>query len=375
MAQDYYQLLGVNRNVNDAELKRAYRDLARRLHPDANGGDVESEAQFKEITVAYETLRDPERRRRYDMFGPEGGRGGQRGPSVDDLFGSGLGDIFESFFAGGSPFGGGGARREQRRRGDDVETVVELSFEESIFGVDFPVSVRTASACESCDGTGAEPGTQPMTCRQCSGAGQVRQVRQSILGQVVSTTPCSVCRGFGTVIESPCADCRGDGYLLGPREVTVAVPPGIDDGTTLRVTGEGGAALRGGVPGDLYVHVRVRSHEHFTRNGMDLEVTLHLAMSQATLGTEVEIETLDGTESIAIPAGTQSGKVQRIKGRGVPALRGHGRGDLKVLLFVDVPENLTKEQETLVRELARLRGEAVAGEESGLFSRIRSSLG
>jgi molecular chaperone DnaJ len=371
MATDFYELLGVDRGASEDEIKRAYRQLARTLHPDANGGDPVSEARFKEVTVAYETLRDPERRRRYDTFGPEGMRGS--GAPTGDVFGAGLGDLFDAFFGGGGGFGA--TRPTGPRRGDDVEVVLDLRFEEAVFGVEREVNWRGPVACLTCAGSGARPGTSATTCPECQGLGQVRRVRQSILGQVVTSAPCQRCRGYGEIINSPCSDCRGEGRRTEERSVTVEVPPGVDEGTTLRITGSGSPAARGGAPGDLYVHLRVARHERFVRSGADLATQLHVAFTQATLGAEVEVPTLDGNETVAIAAGTQSGKVIRLRGHGVPHVRGRGRGDLQVEIIVDTPSSLDKEQDHLLRELARLRGEAVASGEGGLFSRIRSSLG
>ncbi|HVC26352.1 MAG TPA: molecular chaperone DnaJ [Acidimicrobiales bacterium] len=373
MATDFYELLGVARDASDDEIKRAYRKLARELHPDANGGDATSEARFKEVSVAYETLRDPERRRRYDTFGPDQMRGTGAGPG--DVFGGGLGDLFDAFFGGGAAAGFGGARPAGPRRGDDVELVVDLKFEEAVFGVERAVTWRGPVSCTTCSGSGARPGTSPTTCPECQGLGQVRRVRQSILGQVVTTAPCTRCRGYGEVVASPCADCRGEGRRTDDRSVTVEVPPGVDEGTTLRITGAGSPPPRGGLPGDLYVHLRVARHERFERSGADLVTRVHVAFTQAALGADVAIETLDGTETITVAPGTPTGKTVRLRGHGVPHVRGRGRGDLHVELVVDTPTGLDKEQERLVRELARLRGEEVSTGEGGLFSRIRSSLG
>ena len=369
MARDFYELLGVPRNATEDEIKRAYRRLARELHPDTSG-DAESEARFKEVTLAYETLRDPERRRRYDMFGPEGERSGPTGPG--DVFTTGFGDLFNAFFAGG---GFGGSTVNTRRRGEDVEVTLELRFEEAVFGAERPITFRGIVACATCSGSGARPGTSPTVCTQCGGSGQQRRVRQSILGQVVSATPCTRCRGIGEVIESRCVDCRGDGRRVDERTITVDVPCGVDNGTTLRITGAGAPAMRGGTPGDLYVHVRVAAHPRFERSGMDLVTSEHVSMAQAALGTEFDIETLDGTETIAVPPGTQTGKIVRLKGRGVPEVRGRSRGDLHVQIVVDTPAGITKDQERLLREFAALRGEELASEEPGIISRIRSSFG
>lgn len=369
MARDLYEILGVERNANEDEIKRAYRKLARELHPDANGGDPESEARFKEATVAYETLRDPERRRRYDLFGPDGERVGA-GPG--DLFTSGFGDLFDAFF-GQSPFRG--AATNVARRGEDVEVTLDLSFEDAVFGVPRPITFRGYVVCQTCSGTGARPGTAPITCKECGGQGQVRRVRQSFLGQMMTTLPCPTCHGLGEVIESRCADCRGDGRRGDARTVTVDVPPGVDNGTTLRITGAGAPAVRGGMTGDLFVHLRVAAHPRFERSGTDLLTSEHISMAQAALGTEISIDTLDGSDEIEIPAGTQSGKVVRIRGRGVPQVRGRGRGDLHVRIFVDTPVELSKEQEQILREFAAERGEPVSTDEPGIISRLRSSFG
>ncbi len=372
MPQSYYDLLGVSPDATDEELKRAYRRLARELHPDANGGDPEAEARFKEVSLAYETLRDPERRRRYDMFGPEAARSGGNGATADP-FGAGLGDLFEAFFGGG---GFGAPRRSGPRRGDDVEVIVDLPFEDAVFGSQHAVELRGLVTCEDCGGSGAAAGTQASTCGDCGGTGQVRRVRQSILGQVVQTMACQRCHGLGEVIERPCPSCRGEGRRVENRSVLVEVPPGVDDGTTLRITGAGAAALRGGINGDLYVHLRVASHERFQRSGDDLVTVLHVPMTQAALGGTCAIETLDGqSEHLVVPAGTQTGRVFRLRGHGVPHVRGRGRGDLHVQVVVDTPTELSKDEEELLREFAKARGEAISGaSEGGLFSRIRSSL-
>ena len=325
---------------------------------------------FKEATLAYETLRDPERRRRYDLFGPDGERVGTSG--AGDLFTSGFGDLFDAFF-GQSPFRG--ATTNMARRGEDVEVTLEVNFEDAVFGAQRSITFRGYVPCETCAGSGAKRGTSPVTCKECNGQGQVRRVRQSFLGQMMTTLPCPSCHGLGEVIENRCQDCRGDGRRADERTVTVEVPPGVDNGTTLRITGAGAPAVRGGVTGDLYVHLRVATHPRFERSGNDLVMSEHISMTQAALGTEISIETLDGAEVIDVPAGTQSGKVVRIRGRGVPQVHGRGRGDLHVRIFVDTPTALTKEQEQLLRELAGQRGEDVAADEPGIISRIRSSFG
>jgi molecular chaperone DnaJ len=369
MPNDFYEVLGVARDATDDEIKRAYRQLARQYHPDANDGDPASEARFKEISVAYDTLRDPEKRRRYDMYGAQGvGAGGDPGMGGFDF---GVSDLFDAFFGGG--FGGGARGPAGPPRGPDAEVHLVLDLEEAAFGATKPVELRMPVECERCHGSGCEPGTHPSTCRTCSGAGEVRTVRRTILGQMMTATPCTACRGTGREILSPCRDCRGDGRVTLPATVEVHVPAGIDDGQRLRLAGRGPAAPRGGEPGDLYVSIAVRPHARFERDGDDLLHILRLPMTQATLGAHLKIDTLDGEEDLLIPSGTQTGRIFRLRGRGVPTLRGRGRGDLIVRVEVIVPEKLSGEEAQLVRQLAELRGEAVAPREEGFFSRIKSA--
>jgi molecular chaperone DnaJ len=370
---DYYELLGVSREATEDDLKRAYRSLARELHPDTNDGDPQSEARFKEVTLAYETLRDPERRRRYDMFGPEGVRGSGAGAGASDFgFTGNIGDIFDAFFGGGGGFGSQG--RSGSRRGADAEVVLDLTLQEAAFGADREVTLRLAVPCATCSGSGARPGTSPTSCPDCRGSGQVQRVRQSFLGQMVTATVCGRCEGTGEIVASPCADCRGQGRTSQERTLTVQIPAGVDDGATLRVQGGGAAALRGGPAGDLYVHLRVKADDRFERAGADLVTTIHVSVAQAALGTSVDLETLDGTSEITVAAGTQTGKVIRLSGLGVPRLRGRGRGDILIQITVDTPTKLSREEEDLLRKLAELRGEAVATPDSGFFSRLRSKV-
>jgi molecular chaperone DnaJ len=374
--EDYYQVLGVARSSTEDEIKRAYLKLARELHPDANPGNGAAEERFKLVNRAYETLRDPERRRRYDMFGddPRGAASAAGDPFGGGFSGAGLGDIFDAFFGGNSPFGGGtGQGRSGPRGGEDAEAVMDLEFSEAVFGVEREMTVRLPTTCETCQGTGARPGTAPVTCTNCQGSGEVRRVRQSILGQMVTASPCPRCGGSGSEIPSPCPDCRGEGRRRAERSFVVEVPAGVDAGSTLRLPGRGASGPRGGPPGDLYVHLRVRDHPVLTRQGSDLHAVVRVAMSQAALGASIPFETLDGTEELAVPGGTQTGRELRLKGRGVPHLQGRGRGDLIVSIAVDTPKELTKTQEELLRQLAAERGEAVNEPESGFMSRIRGA--
>jgi molecular chaperone DnaJ len=370
---DLYAVLGVHRGASSDEIKKAYRRLARQYHPDANPDDATAAERFKEVAHAYEVLSDPDKRRRYDQFG-EAGLGAGAGASGDPF--GGLGDIFEAFFGGGSPFGGGGGRGRGPAgppRGSDLEVVADLDFETAVFGGEHRVTVRTAEACAECEATGAAPGTAPVTCPECGGAGQVRRVRQSVLGQVVTAGQCPRCGGLGRVVESPCPACAGEGRRIVEKTYTVDVPAGVDTGATLRLPGRGAAGIRGGGHGDLYVHIRVARHPRFERQGADLVHVLHLPVTQAALGAHLPFETLDGEEDLVIPRGTQTGRVFRLRGRGVPHLEGRGRGDLLVQVVVDTPASLGAEEEELLRRLAAVRGEAVAPADTGFFAKIKSA--
>ncbi|CAA9224403.1 MAG: Chaperone protein DnaJ [uncultured Acidimicrobiales bacterium] len=373
---DFYELLGVSRSATDDEIKKAYRRLARELHPDAKPGDKAAEERFKEVSLAYEVLRDPERRQRYDTYGVDGLRG-TGPPGGGDPFGGfgaggGLGDLFDAFFGGAAGAGGGG-RRGGPARGADLEWVIELTLEEAVFGIQREIALRAPVPCGTCEGSGARPGTYPATCTGCQGAGEVRRVRNSILGQIVTASPCPRCGGTGQEISDPCPDCRGEGRRTEEKTYVVDVPAGVDDGSQLRLTGRGGAGPRGGPPGDLYVHVRVAPHDRFQREGHNLVATLHVPMTQAALGAHLVFSTLDGEEDLALPPGTQTGRVFELRGRGVPVVRGRGRGNLFVQIVVDTPTDLTRVQEDLLRQLARDRDEEVAPSDTGFLSRIRSA--
>jgi molecular chaperone DnaJ len=362
--RDYYEVLGVDRMAPPDEIKAAYRKLARQLHPDRNPDDPEAEAHFKELAAAYEVLSDTDRRSQYDQFGHDGP--GAAAPG-------GFGDIFEAFFGGSNPFGGN--RPTGRQAGPDLEAVVEVDLAGAVFGSAADVTVRTAVACEVCEATGAAPGTDPEVCDNCSGTGQIQRVRQSILGQMVTASPCNVCGGTGQHIAQSCDICRGEGRVVTERTYTVEVPAGVDNGSTLRLTGRGAVGPRGGPHGDLYVHVKVHTDTRFVRDGNDLIHDLHIGAAQAALGVDVELETLDGTEEISIKPGVQTGHLMRLRGLGVPNVRGRGRGDLIVMVVVDTPTDLDEEQAELLRQLAELRGEPVNEPGPGLFGRIRSAFG
>jgi molecular chaperone DnaJ len=371
---DLYGLLEVRPDAGDEEIKRAYRRKARELHPDANGGDPVSEAKFKEVSFAYEVLRDPERRARYDRFGPASFGQGAGGTGFD--FDGGLGDLFEAFF--GSMAGGPGrGRRRGPQQGADAEVTLGLAFAEAAFGARKELAVRLPVTCDTCGGVGARPGTEPVGCPDCQGTGEIRRIRQSLLGQVVTAAACGCCQGLGQIVPDPCTDCRGEGRRMEDRSFVVEVPAGVEDGSTLRLTDRGPAGPRGGPNGSLFVHLSVVPDQRFERAGDDLHATLHIGMAQAALGTQVELETLDEPRQVAVAPGTQNGHVVRLKGLGVPHLQGRGRGDLFVHVVIDTPTGLGPKEEELLRQLAAERGEDVdpPGGHDGVLSRIRSAFG
>lgn len=352
--RDLYQVLGVRRDASEQDIKKAFRRLARENHPDVNN-DPEAERRFKEITLAYETLSDPAKRQRYDMFGGEG--------LSRDMF-SFLGDmdeIFEAFFGG--PFGrtrGRSRYATRTRRGADLHVVLDLTFEEAAFGTRKDVEVQRLTRCERCGGNGAEPGTSPSRCARCDGRGEISDVRQSVFGTVMTSRACDICGGTGEVIASPCKECRGDGRVRTNQEVGVEIPAGVSDGMDLRIEGRGEEGPNGGAPGDLYMTLRVAPHPIFERRGSDLSAVLELPVTQALLGVEVEVATLDGSETLRLPPGTRSGTVLRLRGQGVPNLGRRGRGDLYVEVDLVVPTEMSKKERALVEELADLRDERPA---------------
>lgn len=362
---DFYELLGVGRDASVEEIKRSYRRLARQLHPDANPDDPAAESRFKEVAKAYETLSDPQRRQQYDMYG-------ESGPGGSAPFGGGFGDIFDMFFNGQSPFGGQQGPSGPPP-GENLEAAVELDLEQAVFGTTADVRVRTAVSCDDCGGTGSEGGAAPSTCPECNGAGQVRRVRQSILGQMVTAGACGRCGGFGTIVTSRCSGCGGDGRIIEERTYPVEIPAGVDTGATLRVGGRGAVGVRQGAAGDLYVRVRVTDHERFERDGDDLIHRLHIPVTQASLGATISMDTFDGEQEIQIDPGTQSGHVRRFRGLGVPHLQGRGRGDLLVQVIVDTPTDLSDEESALMARFAELRGHDIAPPDHGLLSKLRSA--
>jgi molecular chaperone DnaJ len=363
--RDYYEVLGVQRGASPEEVKRAFRKLARQYHPDVNK-DPAAESTFKEINEAYEVLSDQDKRAAYDRFGHAGPTAG---PAYDPFGGQDpFGTIFEAFFGGNA--GRGASRGPQR--GADLRYNLQISFEEAIFGTTKEIEFRRLETCGSCKGTGAEPGTDPVRCPKCGGLGEIRQ-RAPIFNMVTVTT-CDQCRGEGTVIAIPCRECRGEGRVRVQRKITVKVVPGVDNTSQIRITGEGESGPRGGPNGNLYIAIDVQPHAYFVRENNDILLELPLNVAQATLGAEVQVPTVDGEEPLRIPAGTQTGATFRLRGKGVPFLRGSGRGDQVVIARVQVPTKLTDEQRRLFEELARSFNEQGSRDE-GFFSKIRDAFG
>ena len=360
--RDLYEVLGVTSDASDDDIRKAYRRLARELHPDVNG-DTAAEDRFKEVAGAYEILSDPDKRRQYDAFGSTGGPGGAGFSDIQD--------IFDMFFGQGG-FGGGRQRgaRSASQHGEDLGVRIALGFRDAVFGVRRDLEIERLVACDRCHGNGAEPGTAPISCRTCGGAGQVQAVRRSVFGTVMTATPCSVCRGTGQEVLDPCEACVGEGRRREQAPVTIEIPAGVSDGMELRVAGNGHAGIAGGQAGDLYVGISVEPAEEFDRRGQDLFTVLDVSMTQATLGAEVEIQGLDGPERISLDTGTESGTVVRIKGGGVPNVNRRGRGDLYVTVHVVTPDDLSREERKLWERLAEIRGEH-AGTREPASARLR----
>jgi molecular chaperone DnaJ len=364
---DLYRVLGVHRDASDDEIKRAYRKLARELHPDVNN-DPDAEHRFKEVTAAYETLSDPNRRRQYDLFGSQ-----EISPDVGFPFGD-LGDIFDVFFGGGV----GGRRRTSRRRsrtvrGQDLLVELNLTFEEAAFGGEHEVEVESLVRCTRCEGSGCEPGTHPSRCRRCGGSGEIQDVARSVFGTVMTSRSCTTCQGTGEEIAAPCRTCGGDGRRRELQTVSVNVPGGVADGMELRISGSGAEGRAGGPPGDLYVALRVQPHPVFDRRGQDLACELVVPMTQAALGADLEIPTLKGTERVSLEPGVASGTVLRLRGKGLPNPSRRGRGDLLLTVVVETPVAKSKEERALLERLAEVRGEPPL-KAKGLTGKVRKIL-
>jgi molecular chaperone DnaJ len=364
--QDLYLTLGVERNATDAEIKRAFRKLAQQWHPDVNQ-DEQAQERFKEINEAYQILSDPARRARYDQFGRAGIDGGTGGAGFEGF--GGFSDIFDAFFGGGA--GGAAARHGRPQPGADLRYDLRITFEEAVKGVDKEIEFTVLQPCETCGGDGAKPGTEPTTCPRCEGRGEIRSVRQTMLGQMVNVSACPRCQGEGKVIDTPCDTCHGDGRTERKRSLHVTIPPGIDEGHQIRLSNEGESGPRGGQPGSLYVAVHVEPHPSLTREGTELFYEASISIAQAALGTRITVPTVDGSDEVEIKAGTQPNTEIRLRGKGVPHLRRPGqRGDLHVMIDVSVPTKLSRKARELLAEYAEEVGDTVEEHGSGLREKL-----
>lgn len=376
--RDYYEVLGVSRTATQAEIKKGYRAKAKQYHPDISK-EADAEVRFKEVNEAYEVLSNEDSRSAYDRFGHAGvnGNGGFGGDPFGGFgtAGSPFGDIFETFFGGG--MGGAQARTRAPQRGADIQVSVNLTFEEAVFGVEKEIEIDRLETCQVCHGSKMKDGATPPTCSACGGSGEVRRVQQTILGQFMTSGPCPTCNGEGVMITDPCDACNGKGRTRKYTKLSVSVPAGIDDGQTIRMTGQGEAAPGKGPNGDLFVKVRVQSHKYFERRNKQILSTVGINVAQAALGDDIEIDTLDGAVVFTVPAGTQSGQQFRLRGKGVPDLRGGERGDQLVTVEVVIPKKLSKEQEDLFEQLSSSLGKEVTPQPKGkgFFDRVKDAIG
>lgn len=374
--RDYYEVLGVSKTATQDELKKAYRKLARKYHPDLNKDNPEAAEKFKECNEAYSVLSDEQKRAQYDQFGPEAfENGGMGGPGAGGFGGfggfggSGMEDIFDMFFGGQGR--GGRSTNAGPQRGADLRYDMEISFEEAAFGVEKEISLKRAERCEHCHGEGAEPGSKVETCPECHGSGYVRFTQNTMFGQMVNERPCSRCHGEGKIISDPCRECRGTGTVKKTKKLKVKIPAGVDNGSRLRVGGEGEAGLKGGPSGDLYVYLYVKPHKFFERDGTTVLCEVPINIVQATLGAEIKVPTLDGQVTMKVPEGTQPGKVMRLKGKGIPSLRGGGRGDQLVRMKVVVPTKLTDKQKDALQKFADISKDNINPEEKSFLNKVK----
>lgn len=356
--RDYYEVLGINKSASEDEIKKAYRREAKKYHPDLHPGDKTAEAKFKEVNEAYEVLSNSEKKARYDQFGhagvdPNFGGGGAGGGfgGFDDF-----GDIFSNIFGGGFGGFGGGQRRNGPQRGADVRQVIDITFEEAAFGCKKNITINRQENCPTCGGSGAKPGTSPTICKKCNGTGQVRTQTRTPLGYMTNIGTCPDCRGTGKIITDPCKDCRGTGKVRKQRTIEINIPQGINHGQTMQVSGQGEPGTRGGAPGDLLVTIRVKPHNIFTRDNYDVFLEIPITFVQAALGATIRVPTLDGIVEYDIPEGTQTGSVFKLKGKGIPYIRGKGRGDEYVTVEVEVPKNINSKQREILKQFEQASG-------------------
>lgn len=377
MAKDYYAILGLDRNASEEDIKKAFRKLALQYHPDRNPGDKAAEEKFKEINEAYQVLSDPNKKAQYDQFGTtdfngQGDFGGFDFGGFHDF--GGFGDIFETIFGDG--FGNFSSRRANGpQRGADLQYTLNLTFEEAAFGTVKEIEINRNEECKKCNGTGAKPGTRPITCDKCGGTGQIKISRRTGFGNFVSVTTCDKCQGKGTIIREACPDCHGSGMVRKKRKITIKIPAGVDTGNTIPLRNEGEPGLRGGEHGDLYVNINVLPHKLFKRDGFDVICDIPISFPQAALGAEIDVPTLDGLIKYTIPEGTQSGTIFRLKGKGIPKIRGYGRGDEIIRVLVEVPKKLNEKQKELLRQFAECCGEETNEQRKSFFDKMKDAFG
>ena len=373
--RDYYEVLGVSKGASEDEIKKAYKKMARKYHPDLNPGDKSAEEKFKEVNEAYEVLSDADKRARYDQYGhagvdPNFGAGGFGGGFDGGFDFSDLGDIFGSFFGGG--FGGGRRTNPNApQRGESIRMAVTISFEEAAFGCEKEVTVERYETCDTCHGSGCAPGTSPEVCPDCHGTGTVQVRRQTPMGVFATSAPCTKCGGKGRIIHQPCKDCRGSGMVRKKKTIQASIPAGIDNGQTISIRGQGNAGKNGGPAGDLLITITVRPHELFRREGTSVLCEAPITFTQAVLGAELEIPTIDGKVKYTLPEGTQSGTTFRLKGKGIPSINGRGRGDQYVTVYIETPRNLNKEQKEALKKFAAAMGEDEASGQKPFFKKFK----
>ena len=371
--RDLYEVLGLQKGASDDEIKKAYRKLAKKYHPDLNPGDKEAEKKMKEVNGAYEVLSDAEKKARYDQYGFAGidpnYAGGAGGGGFGGFQDFDLGDIFGSMFGGG--FGGQQTRHNGPRKGENLRITLQLTFEEAVFGCEKSVSVTRNESCKDCGGTGAKKGTSPETCPVCRGSGQVQSTQRTPFGVFSSSSPCQNCKGTGKIIKEPCPSCKGEGRVRKTRTIRVKIPAGIDDGQTISLRGEGNGGTQGGPAGDLYVTVYVKEHKMFKRDGQDIILEMPISFVQAARGATLTVPTVDGKVQYDLPEGTQTGTVFRLRGSGVPSVNGRGRGDQYVKVNVEIPRNLNHEQKELLRKFDEATGDSCYSERGGFFKKMK----